>query len=118
MKVIKNPIIVPFDVDATLVSYDVEGYDKRDLIKVGLSKKNQIWVKPIDVHVQRVKNHKASGHLIIVWSGSGYEWAQHIVEKLGLTQYVDIITVKPKWTYDDSPFDSWCKRLFLFEEKK
>ena len=86
MKVIKEQILVPFDVDGTLISYDIEGVPEDELITVGFKKEFQIKVLPIKKHIDKLKSHKASGHLVLVWSGSGWRWAEHIIKRLKLSK--------------------------------
>lgn len=117
MKTIENDIIVPFDVDGTLLDYNIEGVPESELIDIGMNPEFVIKVRPLKEHVQRVKNHKASNHFIIVWSGSGHGWAEHVVKTLGLEKYVDLVISKPRWCYDDVPSEEWMKRLFLPDKK-
>lgn len=114
----KNSVVVMFDIDATMISYNIKNTDPSKLITVGLNKNHKIQVEPIEEHIQRLKNHKASNHFVGVWSGSGWKWAYHILEKLNLLQYVDFISEKMRWTYDDTPLEEWCKRMYLPDSKK
>ena len=52
-------------------------------------------------HIQQLKNHKARGHVVVVWSQGGADWARKVVEELGLVEYVDVTIAKPMWYYDD-----------------
>lgn len=58
---------------------------------------------PHSKHVEQLKQHKARGHTVVVWSAGGWEWARAVVEALGLQQYVDLVISKPTWCYDDLP---------------
>lgn len=60
-------------------------------------------VHPHNVHIERLKELKKKGYGIIVWSQSGSEWADIIVNILDLEGYVDLIVPKPERYYDDLP---------------
>lgn len=116
MKVVKNPVVVCFDIDNTILAYDIENVDPNEVFEIGIGK-HKCKCYELKKHTQRLKNHAASGHFIVVWSGSGVEWCQEVIRLLGLEKYVDIAIVKPKWNYDDAPFAEWCKRLYLYPER-
>lgn len=54
-----------------------------------------------EAHITKLKQHKARGHTVVVWSAGGSEWARQAVELLGLEDYVDLVIEKPMWLYDD-----------------
>lgn len=114
MLFIEKETVVPIDVDMTLIDYNTEGKDKRDLIQVGLVPGKEIWIYPIKEHIDQIKNFRAGNFYIIIWSGSGAAWAKHIIDKLGLTDYVDMIIRKPSWYVDDTPAEEWMKRLYRY----
>jgi phosphoglycolate phosphatase-like HAD superfamily hydrolase len=114
--VIKNDLIIPCDVDKTLIDYDIKGKDERELVELGLPGCNKIKVFPIHDHIEMLKNMASSNGYIIVWSGSGYSWAKHVLEKLGLLAYVDQIVSKPRWYLDDVSADEWMKRLYIYKK--
>jgi phosphoserine phosphatase len=106
--VIKKETIAPFDCDMTLIDYDIDGRDKADLVKMGLN--------PIKKHIQTLINMKAGDFYIIVWSASGSAWAKHVVEKLGLNDYVDLVISKPRFYTDDEDARNWMKRLYYYKK--
>lgn len=76
------------------------------------------WIKrlvPHKVHIEQLKKHKMRGHLIVVWSAGGWDWAEAVVKTLGLEHIVDLVVSKPTWTYDDlqasefMPKSKWMK---------
>lgn len=104
-----------FDVDDTLVMWNPTAEEKE---KHGISITCPMGLTMIDgelvpsgewtellvphkVHVEQIKKHKARGHLIVVWSAGGYEWAHAVVKALQLEPYVDLVISKPTWIYDD-----------------
>lgn len=60
---------IAFDVDDTLITPSVAGY-ARDV--------------PNYQNIQTYKWFQAQGHYMIIWSGSGIDWAKTWAEKLGL----------------------------------
>ena len=76
---------IGFDVDGTLIDY--EGKQRYDIINLLMS--------------LSALNHTK----IIVASGGGYDYANQIVNKLGLCGYVDIITNKTDLLDIDIWFD-------------
>lgn len=98
----KKPIyenVVCFDVDDTLILWGRSGdYDLQmrcpytGVIEGGVIHKQ---------HVEMVKKHHNDGHFVIVWSGGGAPHAREAVERLHLSDYVDLIIEKPMQYYDD-----------------
>lgn len=89
-----------FDVDETLVLWSSDiPYEERIFIDDGGG--ITAYVTPHRKHIEQLKNHKARGHAVIVWSAGGSEWANAVVNSLGLSQYVDVVMRKPTWYYDD-----------------
>ena len=112
--VINHPTIVPFDTDLTLIDYSVNGRDPKDLVKIGLIPGKEILVYPIKESIDMLKNMYASKFYIIVWSASGVDWAKHVVKRLKLEDYVDMIITKPRFYVDDTDADEWMKRLYRY----
>lgn len=112
MQVIDNESVVCFDVDDTLILWEQElitglqitcPYDGAKFI-----------VRPHEGHIKLLKNHKARGHKIIVWSQSGYQWAEAVVNALRLSEYVDFIMTKPRTYVDDLPVQEWLQdRVYI-----
>ena len=57
--------------------------------------------QPHTNHIAKLKEHKAKGRVVVVWSQGGSDWAKQVVEALGLTEYVDLVVSKPCKYYDD-----------------
>lgn len=99
MIVIKSTPVVYFDVDNTLVS---PGYSYLNGMKLG-----GIYWKINVPHVKLIKEMKARGHTIVVWSAGGPKWAAQVVKKLKLQDHVDLVIEKPRWYFDDKPASEW-----------
>lgn len=97
----KGPIAF-FDVDDTLVSWKC--YPKRSKNSIGFNDPTgTTYLNSIQEHIDAMKLHKLRGHTIIVWSAGGEDWAEEVVKKLGLEEYVNAVMPKPDWFYDDLP---------------
>lgn len=73
----------------------------------------------IKEHINQLKEHKRRGHVVVVWSAGGSEWAAAVVKAVGLESYVDVVISKPSWYIDDLPANEFMgKRVFLSEVKK
>lgn len=95
-----------FDVDNTLVLWhDFMPIDESNIHKAIKLNAGDYYVMclPHEKHIQSMKEHKARGHSIVVWSQGGADWAEEVVKKLGLESIVDVVMSKPTWAYDDLP---------------
>ena len=102
MKVIESTRSVFCDIDDTLVIWDWQVLDPEgiNLVYVGEGS-NTVAVLPHLRHIELLKQFKARGHTVIVWSQGGQGWAKAVVEKLGIEEIVDIVMSKPSWYIDD-----------------
>jgi hydroxymethylpyrimidine pyrophosphatase-like HAD family hydrolase len=105
MQVASSELTIFFDVDDTLIMWDenctqpFEGALKMVCPHDGMVTFHKVHER----HVGFLKKQKAKGYSVIVWSASGTKWAEAVVTKLGLQDYVDFVTSKPiKWV-DDLP---------------
>ena len=114
MQVIKSTKSIFFDVDETLLLFSWEGTDKyaggETLISItdptsGVS----VLALPHYRHIDLMRELKARGHTIVVWSAGGYEWAERAVIALGIENMVDVVMSKPDWHVDDKPASSYMK---------
>lgn len=118
MIVIPSVNSVFWDVDDTLVLWnptkeqlEKDGIDFECPAGLFLNEENNVtpgkpWTArlvPHKTHIEQLKKHKMRGHMIVVWSAGGYDWAEAVVKRLGLEQYVDVVISKPTWAYDDMP---------------
>lgn len=95
-----------FDVDDTLVIWDWKAVDPegKGLIKIQDPNSGHTeLVLPHERHVKLLKQFKARGHTVVVWSQGGWDWASIVVKSLGLESVVDFCMSKPDWYVDDLP---------------
>lgn len=116
MNVIKNENIEPFDVDETLVMHqDPSTIPPGDKVQVYdyLTKKfiSMRMNKPM---IRLLKESKARGFYVIVWSRGGNRWATDVLKALELTEHVDLVMSKPTKVFDDKAIEDWCTdRIYL-----
>lgn len=110
MKIIDNEHIAVYDVDETLFMHD-------PMSDTGIT--NPYSMSFIsgyrnEKHVELLKQHKARGMFIIVWSKAGSKWAEAVVKKYYLDEYVDLILTKPdKYIDDQIANDFLGERIYL-----
>lgn len=105
----KKPYKVPagpvayFDVDDTLVMWDIPKDIKLNdprLIKIKCRDKVS-YSLPNWYNIDLLRQMARKGHGIIVWSAGGSDWAEAVVDALGLNNLVDVVTAKPSYYIDD-----------------
>ena len=107
----KEPIVY-FDCDDTLVSWKHCGQWKENMIEfMDPNDKSSIWLEAIPDHINAIKAHKIRGHTVIVWSAGGADWAEEVVKRIGMSQYVDAVMSKPTWFYDDIPSSEFMPEI-------
>jgi len=109
MKVVTRPNVF-FDVDDTLVMWN-QSPDHPKAIELPLLDGHKEILVPHEHHIKQMKDHKARGHYVVVWSAGGWEWANAVVVALGLEQYVDEVMDKPHWYYDDVKVNEWMPEV-------
>lgn len=109
MKVIEGDNIYYYDCDDTLVmwdniykKYEEDGVTPTNAIQCIAPYSTMIFeLVPHDQHIHHLKESSKHGVTIIVWSAGGYQWAEEVVKKLGLEDYVDAVMSKPSKYIDD-----------------
>jgi hypothetical protein len=106
MITIKSTKILYVDVDNTLVFSLTEpnGFNasSNEMVKINGRK---WWVHT--PHKELIKDFKARGHTVIIWSAGGAEWAEMVTDALQLNDYIDLVISKPDWIIDDKPTIEW-----------
>lgn len=115
MHVIKNEHIIAFDVDNTLIMWNTNySTNEPGRIEIEAPGYGNIFLTPHYQHIHFLKNSKHRGYYVIVWSNGGVDWAETVIKKLGLEEYVDLVLTKPGKVVDDEPIDQTLKnRIYL-----
>lgn len=100
-KILPDRETIYFDVDDTLVVWDVWQGREDECLTFEKWKYNSNNVVPHYEHIAKLKQHKEEGDVIVVWTQGGSEWGEAVVKALNLENYVDIIMNKPDAYYDD-----------------
>lgn len=98
--------IVYFDVDDTILSWESCNKHDENAVKV-INNGHIFYKKAIWSNVQALKDHSYAGHVVVVWSKGGVEWASSAIQALNLTDHVDVVLTKPDWYYDDQGAEHW-----------
>lgn len=112
MQVIKTHRVIFVDVDDTLVIWDWKEFDPegKTLVSIENPEANCTeLVMPHNRHVQLIRQFKARGHTIVVWSQGGWSWAESVVKTLGIENLVDFVMDKPNWYIDDLPAEAFMR---------
>lgn len=131
MIVIPTHNAVFFDVDDTLVIWNpttkqlaldgVEMDCPGALVSVdGKLIQSKPWkalIVPHKIHVEQLIKHKMRGHVVVVWSAGGWDWAEAAVKALQLEQYVDLVISKPTWAYDDLPAEKILPHISYMKDE-
>lgn len=109
MNIIDNERVSCFDVDETLIIH--RNSPASYILDRRIDEK--IYYEPYTEHIRLLKQMKARGQFIIVWSAGGYEWAKMVIEELGLIDYVDLIMTKPSAYVDDKDANDFMERVYI-----
>lgn len=112
MRIVNNDNSTCFDCDGTLVLWDYPDEVKQHALEFdnyGFS----AYLVPHYRMIEILKVEKTKGKYITVWTQNGYKWAQEIIERLNLTEYVDEVRCKPQNIFDDLPSNEFLTRVFL-----
>lgn len=108
---------VYFDVDDTLMEWLQCGEDDPQACKIE-NNGFTFFKRPIQVHVEELKNQKMAGNTVVVWSAGGAKWAEAVLIALGVQDFVDVVLTKPDFYYDDKEVNYWFpKKRYFFHEQ-
>jgi predicted HAD superfamily phosphohydrolase YqeG len=117
VQVIRATRSVYFDVDDTLVIWDWKSVSPDGvgtILIVDPTSGTSERVFPHNRHVQLMRQFKARGHTVVVWSQGGHAWAEAVCKQLGIETLVDYVMDKPNWYVDDLHSSAWMKApIFL-----
>ena len=107
---IENERTAFFDVDDTLIHWEpLDGVEPLLLV----SPKESYNVYPMQKNIDLIKEIRAVGWEIVVWSQGGVSHAERCVKLLGIEDLVDVIISKPTIYVDDLPFEQqMIKRVY------
>jgi phosphoserine phosphatase len=114
MNIIDNDNVVCFDVDDTLVMWNVPR-DAEDLVVVDNFGTLETLV-PNRKHIELMRQFKARGFTVVVWTQGGASWAKNVIDALKISDMVDLVMRKPTWVVDDLSPTAWLSRIYM-EEK-
>lgn len=119
MQVINSTKIVYVDVDDTLIFSASEKPNLPCSYPVQIGGCTWVIYTP---HIEMIKDFKARGHTVVVWSQGGAEWTEMVVKVAGVEGWVDLVISKPDWYIDDKPAFEWLddnrRRYLINKEQK
>lgn len=119
MKVIASEQLICVDVDDTLIKWAKAKKSDTVVAFTDPYDGSQHYVSVHKPHVKILKDRKRRGATIVVWSQSGYKWAEAVVKALQLESYVDFVASKPIAIIDDKPASDWlAERIYLDPSSK
>lgn len=100
--VVEKESTIFIDCDDTLVMWGIKPKKGEKLIQItNPNTGEQNYLAPHLGHIKVLKDRKARGSFIVVWSAGGYKWAKAVVNALELKSHVDIVMTKPHMYIDD-----------------
>lgn len=118
MTQVVKAIPTPFDVDDTLIMTShgfASPLDLGRLVDVicPLTGKNLLY-KANEPMIRLLEEEIHKGSFTVVWSRSGYAWAEAVVKGLGLFGKVNLIMDKPLAYFDDKEISDWLRyRVYI-----
>ena len=113
MRRIETELLIPCDIDQTLICWDslppptmvefIDPYDNRPRLVV-----------PHKPNIKIMMNYLERGATVLVWSRSGYKWAEAALKALNIDHDNIIVASKPFAYIDDKPGQEWMgEQVFL-----
>lgn len=122
--IIDNENVAFFDIDDTLILHPHSDIDPNQYKDLGYLKlrdsyeKGHFYAKPSKIHIKLLKDYRARGFHVVVWSGNGHKHALNVIEQLGLVEYVHTIMTKPRSYIDDLQCQEWMGAHLYLEKSK
>ena len=114
----KSELNVGIDVDLTLIGeHQSNNHAKGDYLYKFDYYGKVVYAERIDRHIDLLVAYKKRGYHVTVWSANGWQWAEQVINRLDLSEYVDVVMTKPCRYVDDSDWHSFCHRVFIPESK-
>lgn len=119
MQIVKTETNIYFDVDDTLVIWGKVKEGEKCVIVTDPYDGSQHYLKPHLGHLKILRDRKARGATIHVWSAGGWQWAQAVIKALNIEQYVDFVLSKPTMYVDDlEAHEILGERLYLGKDSQ
>lgn len=117
MKTNENDLIACSDVDGTIIRVPNADDKPESIIAITNPYTGKVKLRVIhEPNIDLLRQYKAQGYYIRVWSHSGGKWAQAVIEKLGLVDIVDDCESKPLKMIDDLPIEAGIGRTIFVKE--
>jgi hypothetical protein len=107
MNLIKSELVWCVDVDDTLVIWGADKHLHPTIDFVEPHSKDEIKVVVNLNNIRLLKEKKARGCFIVLWSQGGWEYAAEIATALKLNDFIDIVMTKPTGIIDDLHPSEW-----------
>ncbi len=118
MITIENERVIFFDVDDTLILWEIIPGEETITFKCAFTG-DFLQVIPHLQNITLLKEKHARGYTVVVWSQGGFAHAQAVVKALGLEQHVALCMNKPSCYVDDLDANAWMpKRVYLDYKKR
>lgn len=104
MKRIETELFIPCDIDETLICW---GASEPTIDFVDPFYGNTLKVTPHRPNIKVLMNYLERGATILVWSRSGYKWAEAALKALGIDHPNIYVSSKPFAYLDDKPSQEW-----------
>lgn len=103
----RNEFRVVVDVDNTLIIHGFNSLTPNTTLIVNPNDGAKHYVKIHQRHVELIRQYRARGMYVTVWSNNGVDWAEAVVKAINLEDYVHEVSTKPiKHLDDQSSADS------------
>lgn len=94
------------DVDETLALHNLSDWAPEERVSVTCNGR-EFDVVPHRKSILLLVKFWKLGYDVIVWSKTGEDWANAVVDAFDLRQYVTICLTKPDFYMDDKPVEYW-----------
>lgn len=105
MNRIRTENLVPIDIDDTLICWGLDHPNMVDFVDPYYG--NTLRVTPHEPNIKIMMNYIERGATILVWSRSGYKWAEAALKALGIDHPNIYVASKPFAYVDDKPCQDW-----------
>lgn len=111
MQSINTHKIVAFDCDDTMIMWDASKYPKEEQICIEMYG-YKTYLHPNQKNINLLIKFAKLGFTVILWSQTGFDWAEAVAKSLNLTEYVTYCMTKPRYYVDDLKADAWMHHIY------